>query len=116
MTYAASLLKQEIARRMGGDCRLNVRTGQLRSMDGERQDSCASCPGHCLGSKHATGLVGATLQVTVVDRGGGTVMLSWACPRCARETTEEATVLTAPAVAKEVESDPLCFRCRSAAS
>lgn len=113
MTYAASLTRQQLIRHLGGNCRLNLQTGAILSMDGDRRDSCAVCPASCMGGgKHATGMAGDSLPMLVEDTGGGNAKLSWKCPGCGIDTCEHASILSIMAVAKEVENDPLCVTCR----
>lgn len=112
MTYLASLLRQQIARRLNGECRLSIPRGKAVSFCGDTLSdftSCADCDACEIGN--ATGLLGKTLQMRIVSR-GDEVRIEYACPECGRNTTETASLLRAHATAEEIEADPLCFSCR----
>lgn len=113
MSYAMSMLKQEIGKRMKGECRLNVQTGAVLRMDGDRMESCADCPAYCMGGARPSGYANTALQIEIVSLGEGRAKLVWACPGCGHETVEDSSVLKAQEHAKQIERDPLCFTCRS---
>lgn len=117
MSYAMSLLKQQIARRLGGRCWIDLKKGKAMSFVGDpltEATSCADCAGYCERA-HATGLVGSTLKMEVIAYDDTTAKIHWACPGCGRDTQETAPLLKSQEIAKEIEADPLCFTCRSKA-
>lgn len=114
MTYPSAMLKQEIARRMNGKCRVNLITGSAMSFSGERlgdYTSCADCLDPCT-MVNATGLAGDTLPMRI-ERRIGSFKLLWPCPQCGHEVSEEVELLKVSATTKEIESDPCCNSCRT---
>lgn len=113
MSYAAASLQQEIARRLKGECRVSLISGNALAFSGERLTeftSCANCTAPCEDA-NASGLLGEMLEFTAEMR-RGVAHLEWACPSCGHKTHEESNLLNAPRLAREIESDPLCFSCR----
>ena len=113
MGYPASMLKQEITRRLNGSCRLDIRRGKAMSFLGDAllaYSSCASCFAPCSWSG-SSGEIGQNLsmKIEVIQ---GEFKIPWACPECGRETVEKTNLLKFESVANEIEADPLCFACR----
>jgi NADH pyrophosphatase NudC (nudix superfamily) len=111
---AAVMLQREIAKRMNGDCRLSIQTGEILSMAGDRHQFCSDCAGHCTSGKHASGMVGEQLRIHAEIEPNGSVLLTWACPGCGRETIERTTPVEVERVTKSIEKDSLCVNCRRA--
>ncbi len=114
MSYPAAMLKQEISKRMKGQCRVNLITGQAISFMGERLEdysSCADCLDPCT-MVNATGLAGDTLSMRI-ERRIGSFKLLWPCPQCGHEVSEEIELLNVAKATKEIEADPCCNSCRN---
>jgi hypothetical protein len=101
-----------MAKRLKGDCRADLATGDLFALDGATPESCASCSAPCEMGKHASGLAGSALTFHTELISEGRVNLSWACPRCGVTVNEESPLFFAEQTAKQIEADPLCARCR----
>ena len=113
MSYAASALRQELVRRLDGRCRVALKDGKAITLGGDRlQDftSCADCREEC-GKVNATGFVFGQIAFELDSRNGD-AQLKWECPLCGNAVSEETSLLAAPGVAREIEGDALCFRCR----
>lgn len=109
---AAQLLARSMAQRLKGDCRTDIKTGDLFAMDGSTPESCATCAAPCDSGKHATGLAGSKLQFGTALISEGRVNLSWKCPGCGVTVNEESPLFFAEQAAKQIEADPKCHRCR----
>lgn len=111
---AAAVLNGKIMKRLKGDCRLDIQTGDLFSMSAESHKSCSTCSAPCTEGKHASAQSGTALHIYSEVISENTVQLHWSCPSCGRDTVENSAVLNVEKIAAQIESDPLCFKCRSA--
>lgn len=109
---AAQLMARAMSKRRNGECRVDIRTGDMFSVDGTTPKSCADCPSLCEQGKQATGLAGSTLQFKTEIVGESRVNMTWACPGCGVMVNEESPLLAIEKTAKTIEADPLCHRCR----
>lgn len=115
MSYPATQLRQEIGRRLGGRCRVDLLGGKALTFGGDRlgdHTSCADCSEDC-GRINATGVHQGVLTIEVDGRGDET-RLRWACPSCGHPVIEATTPLEAASDARMIEGDPLCHACRKA--
>ena len=116
MSYPASLLQQQIRRRLAGECRLNLRGQSAVTYAGERltqHTSCADCRESCE-THSATGLVPGALNIEI-DARCSDPLLRWTCPGCGHPVSESTSLLTAQRDAVGIAADPLCFSCRKRA-
>jgi len=114
VTYPAAQFRQEIVRRLGGRCRINLLVGKALTFGGDRLDnytSCAECREEC-GAINATGGVEFGGISFEIDGRGAITKLRWACPSCDNPVTEETTAMEALAAAEAISADPLCASCR----
>lgn len=109
---AAVVLNREIARRLNGQCQIDIRTGAGLSLLGDRQAdfSCAGCLSPCETHTESMVAVGEGFSLVVA---GSETKLKWPCPSCGVEVSEDTSVLLAHDTASKVQADPLCHRCRN---
>ncbi len=114
MSYPAAQIRQEIGRRLGGRCRIDLLGARAVTFGGDRlgeYTSCADCAEVC-GIINATGVLPGNLAIEIDGRRDET-QLRWACPSCGHPVSEATTPLTAAAAARAIEADPLCHTCRN---
>lgn len=109
---AALLNNIELHRRLRGQCRINLLTGNAITLElasvSSGNEACTTCAAPC-GNWHANGLAGEFCNVRLVE---GASVIEWVCPGCGVNVSEESTVLGHIEAVRAIELDPLCGRCR----
>lgn len=110
---AALLIKREIARRINWTCQADLKRGKVLSMIGDSYANCADCHSPCERSDQASGITGNSLKFEVIVQNDKSVKLFWPCPGCGHDISEGSALLDMERKVVEIESDPLCFTCRT---
>lgn len=93
-------------------CKVNIIKGYAldgRAWPATLSDACKTCQGCECGLGQVS--MSSTVGIYIAHSQGGT-NLSWSCPGCGKEVTEDTTALAADDAAAAVGDNRLCFYCR----